>query len=801
MFKNYLLLAFRSVLRNRTVSFINIFGLAVSMSVCLLLILIVADQYSYDNFHSKKDNVYRVITDRTQLKEYVWSTATSPFPMASYLEAHPGIENITVIERHFDGLAEWNNQAIPFHGYYTDNDFLEIFDFPLAEGNPSQALTLPNSIVITEKLADKLFGEASPLNEVIEVEDVGEFIVTGVFEKFPGKTHFDFEALASVHFITQQQPADSLDRAARRDDWQNIYDSYVYFSLAEDQEPSSLFPMLEDASTTYYDKESDFTYDFKVQALTGITPGPLLSNTTGFGLPNFMIYIMLGIALVILLSACFNYANLTTARAINRSREIGVRKVVGAGQFQIFLQIIIEAVVIAVIAFIFADLSVQFLLDWLNEFLLTMGAPIGFDQTRFLYGWFLLFVVLAGVLAGLFPAIFFSRTNPVQALKRTLRLDMFGRKLGIKKLDIRKVLVVIQFAFTIFFVITIITIYQQTKFVLNKDHGFRTENLINIRLQGMDFEDFDAMASTMSSLQGIAAVTHLPALGTNNTMNTFPEGEEEPLTMSYFGVDEGYIPVMGLELLAGRNFPEEMPEDERYIIINEEAVQRIGWETPYDAIGQLIRTEDTELEILGVVKDFHYERLDEQIGPMALRYKPQWANHAVVQVSGNNPAGTIKAIESSWKEQSIRPFEYSWFKEDMRISYGHFEALLMILGYVTIISVSIACLGLLGMVIYHIQNKTKELGIRKTLGANAGSLLVTLGKGFFLLILIAYLIAGPLAYFVNMAWLETNAYRIDFGLPTVLLGLIVVLGIVAATIGAQLYKAMHINPVDSLRSE
>ncbi|MEQ8245328.1 ABC transporter permease [Fulvivirga sp.] len=799
MIKNYFLVALRNITRNKTISVINIVGLSISMSVCLLLILIVADQYSYDDFHANKDKTYRVITDRLQEKEYLWSTATTAYPLLDKLKEHTGIESITGIQSRFNGVSEWNEKQIPFNGYYTDNGFFEVFDFPLAKGNSKEAFTLPNSVVLTEELAAKLFGDKDPLNEVILVENKGEFVVTGVLEKLPGKTHLTFDALASIGYQKALQQRDTSAYTGL-DDWQAIYDSYIYTEVKDGAELSTISDFMKTAATENYEKDGKFEYTFLLQPLTGITPGPLLSNTTGFGLPNFVIYMMLGISLIVLCSACFNYANLTTARAMNRSKEIGVRKVVGALRLHIFGQFMIEAALIAVLSFFFADLMVQFIVPTMNSYFASLGAPMSFNETSNLIWWFLGFVIIAGLVSGIIPALVFSATQPLSALKKTLQSSYTSKKSWFSKFDIRKVLVVAQFAISIFFVITMMTVYMQLKFVLNKDHGFRTEGIVNVHLQGVEFKKIQPALSALSSAQLVSSVSHLPALGTNNTSDAKLKGDDQPFPMSYFAIGDHYLEMMNLNLLAGNDFPGQMPEEESYIIINEKAVKRLGWESPIDAIGASILINDNPLQIIGVIKDFHYERLDEEIGPMALRYLPDYANSAVL-LSGGNTNQLISDIERVWKEHTTRPFEYSMYKDDLKLSYGHFEALLMVTGYVTIIVVSLACLGLLGMVIYQVQNKTKEIGIRKVLGASGFSILSTVGRSFLVLMIIAYAIGGPLSYFVNDMWLSTNVYRIDFGLQIILTGFVMVLLVVLATVGSQLYKAMRINPSDSLRSE
>ncbi|MEP2773926.1 MAG: ABC transporter permease, partial [Fulvivirga sp.] len=739
MLKNYILIAIRNILRNKAISFINIFGLSVSMSVCLLLIIIVTDQMSYDEFNTDQHRVYRVITDRVEQKEYEWSTATSTFPLSNGIKEHTAVEKMAVIKRRFSGVGKWEQQEIPFKGYYSNNDFFEIFDLPLAKGNMADALTLPNAIVLTEKLADKIFGEKDPLNETLMVEGIGDFVVTGVFEPFPGKTHLDFEALVSINYLSKLTQTDSSQNSVL-DDWNNIYDTYIYIQIKEGANVASLNPLLAKAAIDNYDPEGKFEYEFKLQSLADITPGPLLSNNTGFGLPDFMVYIMLGLALVVLSSACFNYANLTTARAVNRAKEIGVRKVVGARRKHIFSQFMIEAVIIAVIAFIFADLIAQYLLPQMNSFFANLGAPMSFDQAPGIYWWFIGFVILAGLAAGLVPALFFSGTSPLAALKKAIQLGRFNKKSGFRRFDVRKVLVVVQFAFTIFFVITIVTIYQQTRFVMTTDHGFETQGIVNVRLQGLDYEKIKTEFEKLANVKLVASTSHLPALGTNNTVDVHLKDEEEPVFLSYFAVGHNYIETMGVKLLAGTDFPAVMPEQERFIILNQQAVNRFDLGSPEAAIGQLLTVGENELEVIGVVEDFHYERLDEEIGPMALRYKLDLVQSAVVVINTEQVEASVAGLEAIWKEQTNRPFEYTFYEDDFRLSYGHYEALLLILGYVTIITVSIACLGLLGMVIYHIQNKTKEIGIRKALGAEGREILIHVSKGFLILIVIAYAI-------------------------------------------------------------
>lgn len=800
MLKNYILTAFRNLIRNKAISLINIIGLSISMSICLLLIIIITDQYSIDSFLSNKDRIYRVITERT-LKDgsNLWSTASTSYALFDEIKGHTSIEMATAFSRKLNGVIKWEDKELPFGGYYTGNEFLDVFSFPMEMGNRESALSNPNSIILSHKLAQKLFGSSDGLNELVSIDGVGEFVVTGILAELPGKTHLEFEALVPASHFEARSKQDTTIYTGFHE-WSDIYMNYIYFQAKDHADLSDLKSQLNDLSAEHYDDEEDYAYTFKIQAFNNISPGPILSNNPGFSFPTFLIYTMAAIALVVLLSACLNYANLTTARAMNRAKEIGVRKVVGAGRQNIFLQFIIESLAFVLIAFVFADLSVQFLLPKLNSYFQSVGAPFMFEEVPNLYAWFFLFIIITGLIAGIVPAVFFSATKPLQALSKSVRLEQIGRKLGFVRFSIRKVLVVAQFAFSIFFLITIITIYQQMNYVLNTDHGYRTDGLVQVELQGLEYEKVEPLFNSISGIQYVSSVSHMPSLGSNNTEYARVKEEDEPIAMSYIAVGPSFLPMMELQLVAGENFSGPASSDEKEIIINQTATEKFGW-TKQEALGKTILLNESELVVVGVIKDFHYERMDKQIGPMALRNLPQRANEVLVHIQADTPKETVKQMEASWKTITTRPFEYSYYEDEKRMSYAHFEAGLVLLGYVTLVVISLACLGLLGMVIYHVQNKTKEIGIRKTLGAEGKDILWLTGKGFLVMVVVAYVVAAPISYFVNLSWLETNAYRIDFGLPTLLLGLVFILGIVALAVGTQLFKALKVNPSESLRSE
>lgn len=807
MFKNYLIIATRNILKHKTISLINIFGLTVSMSVCLLLLQIIMDQLSYDNFHKKKDRIYRVITERTHSNNEVWETATTPYPLGSEIEGLNDIELLTRIRKSFKGVAETEDSEIPFQGFFTDENFLKIFDYPLKYGDAESALSAPNSLILSSELAYKLFGEQMPLGKTVKVDEMGEFIVTAVMDKWPGKSHFQFDALSSVQLLAGLEQQNIISPGT--DFWLNIYDSYIYFLLKSDANLKSIKSVLANGNDHY--EKSEFTYEFVNQSLLDITPGRTLSNMPGFSMPGFVIYFLAALAFIVLLSATFNYANLSTARALNRAKEIGVRKVIGAKRKHVIAQFLIEAIIISLISFLFADLLRELLQSRVNSFLNVVGAPFSFKETPNMTLIFIGFAILAGSVAGVVPAFFFSSTSPLQALKKNIGLHSFSG--ASSKFNLRKILMVVQFGFSVFFIITVVTIYRQSKYVLNKDYGYTTKGLISIPLNGINPDNLKNDIELISSVDQVGLVSHLPALGSNSTFEIKKVHNEDELTLSYFFVDENYIDNLELELLHGHNFPVSSLNTEQYAILNETAVKALGYQYPQEAIGESLNFNLTGkskndtiqgtryVEIIGIVADHNFQRLDTKITPMALRHSPNSYNYVIVKTHPDKISGTVASINDIWNHHTKRPFEYQLYSDEFWKSNGLFDLLATIMGYIAFITISIASLGLLGMVIFYVQNRIKEIGVRKVLGASGASIMMLVAKKFVTLILISFIIGGPLAYFVNESWLSTYPYRISFGLETIAFGFIAILILVTTTIAPQVIRAINVNPAQSLRDE
>ncbi|MEO1053077.1 MAG: FtsX-like permease family protein [Bacteroidota bacterium] len=807
MLKSYFIIAFRNIRKYKIISFINVFGLTVSMSVCLILLTIIMDQLAYDNFHADKDRIYRAITTRTHQAGDVWETATIPYPLTDEIEAISGVERLTRIRSGFGGVATTEDAEIPFNGFFTDNHFLKIFNFPLKYGNVEKALEIPNSIVLTQALSYKLFGDEVPMDKVIKVGEMGDFIVTGVLEEMPGKSHLNFEALTSVQLLAALEEQNIISPGI--DTWGNVYNSYAYFVMQPGTDIGALKEAFE-RGTQSYNPDDKFSYAFSAQSLNDITPGRQLSNEPGFSLPSFIIYFFAILALIVLIAATFNYANLSTARALNRAKEIGVRKVAGARRHHIIGQFLVEAVIIALISLFLADFITDALQMQLNSYLQALDAPFTIDTAPSLVFIFVAFAVAAGLIAGLVPALFFSNTKTLQALKKNVNLSQLSGRSS--RLNFRKVLMVIQFSFSVFFVLTVTTIYRQSQLVLYSDYGYDVEGIVALPLNGLKADQLKNEIDQLAAVKGTSFVSHLPSLGRNITFPVKGSLDGEAFSLSYFSVDQNYLSSLNIDLLHGQNFEGAPPKSESEIIINETAAKKLGFEQAVQALGEEViygweatpgdsSNTARSLKIIGIVADHHFERLDRKIEPMALRRIPSSYDFLVLNIDNENMLATMPTVGKIWSQHTNRPFEYQLFTDEFWKSNGIFDLVGSILAYVTLITVSISCLGLLGMVIFNIQNKVKEIGLRKVLGANEWNIIYNVSRGFVILMIISFVVGTPLAYLVNNAFLESYEYRVSFGFETILIGFLTIMATAFVVMGPQVYRASRLNPADTLKDE
>ncbi|MEP1033956.1 ABC transporter permease [Ekhidna sp.] len=811
MFKNYFKVGIRNILKYKMFSFINVFGLAVAMSVCMLIILMLADQRSFDRFHSENDRIYRVLGTPVIGS---WPYATIPMPLAETLkEEYPIVEDAIYLRRGIGGDASFNQKTVELKGYFTTSSFFEIFSFPLIEGDKSSALSSPNSIVISKEKAYQLFNDKNPIGKQIKFEDRGlhildiesgkpsvdwgTYTVTGVIDLSSYKTHLTFDALVSSTTL-QQLYTDSLI-ANVSENWEYYWAAYTYLKVKEGTTQNQLEIALTDLSNRKYsDSEELADYQFSSQNLSKITPGIPVNNEPSFRLPEIAYYILSILALVIMIMACLNYTNLSIARSLTRMKEIGVRKVNGATRKNLIFQFLTESVITVLIALVVAYVVLYFTKEafmslWFNKYFnfeLSTSLSVIFK--------FLVFALAIGLVAGTYPALFLSKKNPINALKNT--------NISKGKWGLQKVLNVSQFVVSLIFIVTSMVIYNQFKHYTEFEYGFNSENIINIPLQSNDYDLVVNEFSQVSGVTSISAVDYIPATGISNVIELASSKEDdEPFVLLNFYVDEHFIDNLNLKLLHGQPITSSR-EDGKYIVINESAVEKLGYENPQSAIGQIWELENGEssVQIIGVVENFRATLLinGHEIRPMALSNSKSNLNYLNVRIAEGNPLKTVADLEARWKQlDPIHEFKYDFYDQELANTNLAIFDVVTIVGYISFLAILIACLGLLGMATYVTERKTKEVGIRKVLGAEDFKIVLILSKSFLKLLIISILIAAPLSYFVNSLWLNDLPNRVELGFGTVIIGSLLMLGLGLLTIGSQTLRAARQNPVETLKDE
>jgi putative ABC transport system permease protein len=810
MFQNYFNVGIRNILKYKVFSFINVFGLAVAMSVCMLIIMMLADQSRYDAFHSNGDRIYRILSN---------TYATTPYPLANALKAeYPIVEETTNLTPGVGGDVTYQQKLADMRGYFAEPSFFKIFSFELEKGDKATALLLPNSMVISSELANQLFGEENPIGKVVEFSDRqlpfpqeftgigspavpwGSFTITGVIDESRFKSHLKFDVLVSSS--TMQALIAEKKLEDRTNSWEWYYLTYTYLLLYENKSENDLSLALTDlVARKYADIHAEQTKDFKLlpQKLKDVQLG-LAGNDTNSRLPLFGYYFLGGLALAIMISACLNYTNLSIARALTRAKEIGVRKVTGALRKNLVIQFLSESIITALLALGMALLLLLFLVPafkglWVNKYL-----NFELPSIPSVYLAFTGFALLIGIIAGIYPALYLSKYQPIKALKNVNNVSP-------GKLSMRKALGVSQFVISLFFITTSVLIYNQFKHYLAFDYGFSSENIVNIELQGLDYQKLSNELRDVSGVTLISASDLIPSTGTNNgsqlrksgTNGDFKEG-------SILITDENFINNLGIKLLAGKHLPPSGESSDRYILVNEAALRNLGYNHPSEILGEVFETKwgNAQLEVIGVVKDFRYKLLlnEDKIAPLIIRNQPEHFEYLNVQLSTSDLMSTMASLESKWKKvDPLHPFKYEFFDEQLQATHQAIFDLVSILGFIAFLAIVIACLGLLGMATYTAERKTKEVGIRKILGAKDSSIAVLLSKGFLRMLLVSILIGGPLSYFVNNMWLQKLPNRVEFGFGTVLLGTVILLVLGLITIGSQTLRASRSNPVDALKVE
>lgn len=795
----------RSIARNKLFSSINIVGLAIGMSVGLLLIAFVHDLLSYDQFNEKGDRIYR-ITSKAKFKQGYSSTFATTSVKINNLarEKISGVEEITMLQTEFAGDAKVKDNVVPLMGYYAEPSLFKIFTLPMLKGHSATALTEPYSIVLTETSSKKLFGASDAFGQTIHFNDI-DYQVTGILKDVPFFSHLQFESLVSYSNI---EPTIAKNQDLMR--WGNVYQrNYMYLLLGENASPSDIQAQIDAICAEENKTDKDAQVHLTLLPLHDIMLGQDLENSIRPVIPRIVLWIIGGLALVVILSACFNYTNLSIARSMRRYKEIGLRKVIGAGRNQVGTQFLAEAVIVSLVALL---LSFGMFLVVRPQF---MGiAPellkmVKLEITLPMVLLFIAFSMMVGIVAGFLPALFFANVNIMNALRDVSTVKVFN---GI---SFRRALVVVQYTLTLIFITSTVIGYVQYKNILAFDLGFNTENILNISLQKNKPEELINKLETMPEVSGVSQSRLLTSVG--NVWGgylKYKNMRDSAVVLTNI-VDENYIPMHGYNLIAGQNFITRpvTKEAASEVIVNKKTLRQfeIANGDPEKAIGEEILLNNKNLTIVGVMKDFHYLKLDENIRPVVFTYLTPDAfltgdgRDGLVNVCVNtsDPMETMSKIQDVWESfDPVHPFEAEFYDESIEEAYSELSAMIKVIGFLSFIAISIASLGLLGMVVYTTETRLKEISIRKVLGASSPNLVLLLSRSFVILLVTSALIALPITYlFFEKVVLVRFPFHEAIGIGELFAGLLAVLAIAFVMIGSQTMRAAQSNPAQVLKSE
>lgn len=797
MLASYFKTSGRVMMRNKLFSGINIFGLAFSLSVSLLVVGLVTDLFSYDGTLQNRDRLFRVVSNVKRAGQDPFMMATTSWKAGKLIQQGiPGIQSIALLRRGFSGDAKIDDNALPVTGLYANEGFFDVFSFPLTEGNAATALRRPYSLVLTQTTAIKLFGRADPIGKVVKFDTIN-YTVTGVLQDLPKLSTIRFEMLVSLATIDENSPA--TDGDGNFMDWTSVYSNYAYVLLAKKSQPGSISTALDKMSQRENASLKD-KVELSLQPLRKISIGTPLGNEIFSVMPIRAVLFLCALAFVILLSACFNYTNLSLARALRRSREVGIRKVVGAKRIQVLAQFISESVLISLLSL---GLAFVIFLALRNPFLSlheALSETFSLELSTRLILYFISLSIGVGLIAGLLPALFYSKIDAVQVLKDAASVKVF------RHINLRKALIVIQYCFSLIFITATILINSQYKSMMSTDLGFTAANVLNIDMQGNKVDIFKAKLAEIPAVKEVSRSLIISSLGSIYGSKVKYKNPLDSEDIDLNCIDEKYIPLHHYTLLAGRNFnwrPSDSAETET--IVNEQLLRRfdIGHNNAQNAIGEVITMKDQRLTIIGVVKDFHYTTLDRPIEPAAFRYLSGPGGYLNVKVTSDHLPATMAAIQAAWKESDkVHPFKAQFYVEAIQQEYSGFTVMTKIIGFLAFLAIGISSLGLFGMVVYSMEKRVKEISIRKVLGAGDGSLMYLLSKGFLLLLLISAAIALPVTWllFDRIVW--TNfAYHEPVEFRDLFTGLFVVASVALFMIGTQTFRIVRSRPAKALKNE
>jgi putative ABC transport system permease protein len=803
MINHFFQIAWRNLLKRKFYSFINITGLAVGMACCILIAVYIQNELSYDQYHTKRDRIVRVLQAFRGVKEGVSPGAPAPeeyqvwgnAPIGPALQADfPEIEKVAQFMSPISLLLQHGEKRFQQDNLlFMDSTAFDVFSWKMIFGNPHTALTAPNTIVLTKKISEKFFGDANPVGQTLRVNNGENFMITGVMEDVPDNSQFTFNGLISMTTARKER--------AEIFDWWGYVDFYTYLLLKENTNAQSL----QAHSTAFLKKhlpnDKGFAISFEkmngayLHSAAARQPGPIGSLLN--------VYLFSCIAVFIMLIACINFMNLSTARSLERAKEVGVRKVLGVRPSSLMWQFLFESIVMSVAAAMIAVILARPGISLIGKL---SGKELSYANffTPLISVCLLLFAFFVGILAGIYPAWVLSGFKAITVLKGKFNPSRDG-------ISFRKALVVFQFTLSIALIAGTIIVYTQLKYVSRRDLGFQKEQMliINFEGDGKVQENIESIKKSIADQPGVVSVAasravpgeFLPNAGTQIQGPDGQMGNQGPLI---YEIDFDFIPVYHIPLVAGRNYSRSFTTDSaQSMVINEAAAKLYGYTRPADAVGKKFSQWGRTGTVIGVVKDFNFRSLHQSVEPLTLRYGYPWSlNRISVSVNGNNIQSTLARLKKTWdKLVPQRPFMYHFLDESFSAQYEADQHFGELFTFFSCLAICIACLGLFGLSTFMAQQRVKEIGVRKVLGSSVSGIVLLLSKDFIKLIIMAIVIAVPLCWWAMNQWLQGFAYRITIGPLVFIEAGMVALSVALITMAWQSVKAAMSNPISSLRNE
>ncbi len=811
MLRNYLKIAYRNLLRSKAFSAINIVGLSIGLATCMIIGLFVLDELSFDRFHEKADRIVRV-TFRANMGGNKIEEANVMPPTAQTMQRdYPEVLEATRLRTAGAFIIEKEDKIFKEEGVaFADSNFFQVFSFPLLAGDARTALMKPNTLVISEKMAQKYFGNQDPIGKTLSTKNYGEVLeVSGVMADMPANSHFHFEFLIAMAGLEE----------AKANSWMQS-EFYTYLVLPKNYDYRQLQAKMPQMVAKYFGPgiQQAFGMSFSKFRQEGNELGLFLQPLTDIHLHSDFdydiaasgdvryVYIFGAIALFMLLIACINFMNLSTAGASKRAREVGIRKVMGSVKSTLIGQFLLESILLTAVALVLAVVIVVLALPFFNT-LADKNLTLSFTAMPWLLPGLLLLGLVVGILAGSYPAFFLSSFKPTTVLKGGSNPGRFAS--GRRSISLRGTLVVVQFCISIILIVGTTVVYQQLRFIQNAKLGYDKEQVLVLQetyrlgqnealLKKQLLQDSRVVDATISGYvpAGPSFNNNFMVYG-DNKVGQFIKGVR-------YAVDEDYIPTLGMEMVVGRNFSPTFGTDSSGVIINETAAKQMGW--GQDALGHTITNPNNDgtrdvFHVVGVVKDFNFKSLHERIGPLMLTLGNN--NGAMlVKVKTRDIPALLESIEKQWNTLAVdAPIAYSFLEENFAATYRAEQKTGQILGLFAGLTIFVACLGLFGLATFTAEQRTKEIGVRKVLGASVSGIVALLSKDFLKLVAISIVIASPIAWYTMHFWLQDFAYKIDISWWVFALAGLLAVGIALFTVSFQSVRAALANPVESLRSE